>query len=121
MYLYVDGQNFNERLLMEGYARMYDSQFSLREEFVALEQEAQATGVELWAFQGPDTESGTDSDSSDVEVPPLPSDGDYNCGDFETQETAQYVLKNESGDPHSLNRVTAFSTTVILTLRIQSK
>jgi Micrococcal nuclease (thermonuclease) homologs len=30
VYLYVDGENFNERLLAEGYARMYDSQFSLR-------------------------------------------------------------------------------------------
>jgi len=100
VYLYVDGQNFNERLLMEGYARMYDSQFSLREEFVALEQEAQATDVGLWDFQDSATESGTDSD---MEIPPLPPDGDYNCGDFETQEQAQYVLENESGDPHGLD------------------
>ena len=62
VYLYVDGQNFNERLLAEGYVRMYDSQFSLREEFAALEQDAQATGVGLWDFQDSDTESGTDSD-----------------------------------------------------------
>ena len=103
VYLYVDGEHFNERLLTEGYARMYDSQFSLREEFATLEQEAQATNVGLWAFQDSDTESGTDSDSSDVEVPPLPPDGDYNCGDFETQEQAQYVLENESGDPHGLD------------------
>lgn len=103
VYLYLDGENFNERLLGEGYARMYDSQFSLREEFVALEQEAQASGVGLWDFQDPDTESGTDSDSSDIEIPPLPPDGDYNCGDFETQEQAQYVLENESGDPHDLD------------------
>jgi micrococcal nuclease len=103
VYLYVDGENFNERLLGEGYARMYDSQFSLREEFAALEQEAQATDVGLWDFQDSDTESDTDSESSDVEVPPLPSDGDYNCGDFETQEQAQYVLENESGDPHGLD------------------
>ena len=33
VYLYVDGENFNERLLAEGYARMYDSQFSLRKKF----------------------------------------------------------------------------------------
>ena len=100
VYLYVDGENFNERLLAEGYARMYDSQFSLREEFTAVEQEAQATGVGLWDFQDSDTGSNTDSDT---EVPPLPPDGDYNCGDFETQDQAQYVLENKSGDPHSLD------------------
>jgi micrococcal nuclease len=104
VYLYVDGENFNERLLAEGYARMYDSQFSLREEFAVVEQEAQATDVGLWDFEDADTESGTDSDSSDVEIPPLPPDGDYNCGDFETQKQAQYVLENKSGDPHGLDR-----------------
>jgi len=104
VYLYVDDENFNERLLAEGYARMYDSQFSLREEFAAFEQEAQATGVGLWDFQDSDTESETDSDSSEIKIPPLPPDGDYDCGDFETQEQAQYVLENESGDPHGLDR-----------------
>ena len=103
VYLYADGENFNEQLLAEGYARMYDSQLSLRETFEALEQEAQASGVGLWEFQDSDTVSGTDSDSSDIEIPPLPPDGDYDCGDFETQEQAQYVLENESGDPHRLD------------------
>jgi len=103
VYLYVDGENFNERLLAEGYARMYDSQFSLREEFTAVEQDAQAAGVGLWDFQDSDTGSDTASDSTDTEIPPLPSDGDYDCGDFETQEQAQYVLENEPGDPHGLD------------------
>jgi len=103
VYLYVDGENFNERLLAEGYARMYDSQFSLREEFAALEQEAQASDMGLWDFQDSDTGAETDSDNSDTEIPPLPPDSDYNCGDFETQEQAQYVLENESGDPHGLD------------------
>src|SRR6056297_1398738 len=61
VYLYVDGENFNGQLLADGYARMYDSQFSLREEFVALEQEAQASGVGLWDFQDSDTGSETNS------------------------------------------------------------
>jgi len=100
VYLYVDGENFNERLLAEGYARLYDSQFSLREEFTAVEHDAQATDVGLWEFQDTDIDSGTDSN----DVPPLPLDGDYNCGDFETQAQAQYVLENESGDPHGLDR-----------------
>ena len=103
VYLYVDGENFNERLLREGYARMYDSQFSLREEFATAEQEAQATNVGLWEFQDTDTGSETDGDSTAVEIPPLPPDGNYNCGDFETQEQAQYILENEPDDPHGLD------------------
>ena len=103
VYLYVDGENFNEQILTEGYARMYDSQFSLHEEFTVAEQEAQDSDAGLWDFQDADTESVTDSDSGDAEVPPLPPDGDYNCEDFETQEQAQYVLENESGDPHGLD------------------
>lgn len=51
VYFYRDNQNFNEQLLTEGYVRMYDSQFSLREEFAAAEQEAQATGVGLWTLR----------------------------------------------------------------------
>jgi len=102
-YIYIEDKNFNERLLADGYARMYDSQFSMREEFAAAEQQAQDRNVGLWDFQDVDTESGTDDNSSDVEILPLPSDGDYNCEDFETQAQAQYVLENESGDPHGLD------------------
>ena len=72
VYFYVDGENFNERLLAEGYARMYDSQFSLREEFITHEQEAQATNRGLWGFQGSDSASETDRLSNGVNVPPLP-------------------------------------------------
>ena len=32
-YIYTDGENFNQQLLADGYARVYDSSFSLREEF----------------------------------------------------------------------------------------
>ena len=102
-YFYVGGENFNERLLTEGYARLYDSWFSLREPFATAQQGAQATGVGLWGFQDTTPGSGTDDNSSETEIPPLPPDGDYNCGDFETQDTAQYVLENESGDPHGLD------------------
>jgi|AntDeeMetagen134_2_1112570.scaffolds.fasta_scaffold13537_1 hypothetical protein len=40
---------------------------------------------------------------NEVDVPPVPEDGDYNCGEFETQEQTQYVLENESGGPHGLD------------------
>jgi len=104
VYIYVDGENFNEQLLSNGYARMYDSQFSLREEFATVERQAQSNNVGLWEYDGSESESSPEADSGEVDVPPLPPDGDYNCDDFETQEQAQYVLETEAGDPHDLDR-----------------
>jgi len=102
-YIYVEGNNFNERLLADGYARMYDSQFSMREVFRETEQQAQDDDVGLWDYDG---ESASEESAGDgeVDVPPEPADGDYNCGDFDTQEQAQYVLENEPGDPYGLDR-----------------
>ncbi|UWG48669.1 Endonuclease YncB, thermonuclease family [Halanaeroarchaeum sp. HSR-CO] len=50
VYVYADGKNFNERLLREGYARLYDTPFSLRSEFEAAETEARNDERGLWAF-----------------------------------------------------------------------
>jgi len=100
VYVSVDGENFNERLLSSGYARLYDSSFSQREAFAAAEQQAQRTSVGLWAFDGSDTDSSTRS----VDVPPLPPDGDYDCSDFATQAQAQQVLDESTGDPYRLDR-----------------
>jgi len=50
VYVYADGQNFNLRLLAEGYARVYESTFSMREQFHAAEATAQENGVGLWNF-----------------------------------------------------------------------
>ncbi|MDP9474177.1 MAG: DUF1524 domain-containing protein [Actinomycetota bacterium] len=36
-------------------------------------------------------------------VPPLPSDGNYDCADFETQAQAQRVLERDPSDPHYLD------------------
>jgi|AntDeeMinimDraft_4_1070355.scaffolds.fasta_scaffold01363_2 micrococcal nuclease len=103
VYIYVDGENFNKRLLSEGYARMYDSSFSLREEFVATEQKAQRNAVGLWDFEGLSSESTSTATDRTDDVPPLPPDGDYDCSDFETQAQAQQVLDETSGDPHRLD------------------
>lgn len=37
------------------------------------------------------------------DVPPLPSDGNYDCADFETREQAQAVLDRDPSDPHYLD------------------
>jgi len=50
-HIYVDGENFNQRLLAEGYARLYESPFTYREEFAETEATAQRNGVGLWGFE----------------------------------------------------------------------
>ncbi|GAA0509152.1 micrococcal nuclease [Halorubrum aquaticum] len=102
-YVYVDGENFNERLLTNGYARVYDSSFSMREEFDALERDAREGSVGLWDFDESDEVEPTPTETDGVEVPPPPPDGDYDCSTFDTQAQAQAVLEGTSGDPHGLD------------------
>jgi len=60
-YLVYNGSSFNYRLLDTGYARMYDSQFSRRDEYAALEQSAMAREAGAWTCRTPSTpESGDD-------------------------------------------------------------
>lgn len=101
-YVHHDGENFNRRLLADGYARVYESEFSLLAEFRTVEENARASETGLWDFDGgPATETRTQSDG--VEMPPLPPDGDYDCSDFDTHEQAQAVLEETVSDPHRLD------------------
>jgi micrococcal nuclease len=104
-YVVVDGQNFNRQLLAEGYARMYDSTFSRRGEFADVEQRAREQDVGLWGFEGGSTTTpGENTTTEGVgAIPPVPEDGDYNCGDFDRQAEAQAVLEGTPGDPHGLD------------------
>jgi len=100
--LYVDGEDFNERLLTEGYSRLYDTEFALRDAYAAVESDARERGAGLWTFDESDypTEA---SEVDDDDIPPLPPDGDYDCDDFDTQAVANAVLDRTTGDPHGLD------------------
>ncbi|MFD1570002.1 thermonuclease family protein [Halorubrum laminariae] len=50
-YVYVDGENVNEQLLANGYARLYDTPFSMREALRETEREARAESAGLWGFE----------------------------------------------------------------------
>ncbi|WP_230455365.1 thermonuclease family protein [Halorubrum sp. BV1] len=50
-YVYLDGENVNERLLANGYARLYDSQFTMRDTFRDAERDARDGAVGLWGFE----------------------------------------------------------------------
>lgn len=55
VYLYHDDQLFNLQLLRQGYARLYESQFTERERFAAAEREARTNDVGLWGYNTPST------------------------------------------------------------------
>jgi hypothetical protein len=40
---------------------------------------------------------------TDVRIPPMPADGDYNCADFVTRAQAKAVLERVPSDPHYLD------------------
>jgi micrococcal nuclease len=48
-YVTVEGESFNRALLEDGYARLYDTQFSKRDAFAAAEQRARENGTGLWS------------------------------------------------------------------------
>ena len=73
--LYVDGEDFNARLLAAGYARLYDTEFAKRDAYAAAEADARARGAGLWAFDESDYSAGP-SDLGDAVAPPHPADGD---------------------------------------------
>lgn len=107
-YIYTDGENFNRQLLDQGYARLYDSEFSLREEFESVEAQAQSNNVGLWDFEGESTPTPTATPESDGggDETPTPSGGSgdpYDCSDFSSQEQAQQYFESVSGDPSGLD------------------
>jgi micrococcal nuclease len=112
-YIYTGGENFNQQLLADGYARVYDSSFSLREEFDSTEEQARSNDVGLWGFDGEDAtptptpteEPADDGGSGGSDLPP-PSGGPgdpYDCSDFSSQEQAQQYFESVSGDPSGLD------------------
>jgi micrococcal nuclease len=69
--LYVDGEDFNERLLTEGYARLYDTEFAKRDAYAAAEADARERGAGLWAFDDADYTIEARA-VADADLPPRP-------------------------------------------------
>jgi micrococcal nuclease len=118
-YIYADGENFNQQLLEDGYARVYDSSFSLRSEFDSTEEQARSNNVGLWDFEGdtstptatptPESNDGDSGGGGDGALEtPAPSGGasdPYDCGDFDDPAVAQQWFDNHnpSEDPAGLD------------------
>jgi len=97
VYVYVDEENFNKRLLTEGYARMFDSQFSERAEFLDAEKTAQENRVGLWNFDGltPTPTATPESGESDLVVWNIHEDA---AGSDHENLNDEYIEFKNTGD-----------------------
>jgi len=102
VYIYVDDENFNKRLITNGYARMYDSTFSLQTEFAEAEETARADTVGLWDFEEPRTPTPTETPSSsehDLVVSHIHADA---AGNDHENLNDEYIAFRNDGD-HTLD------------------
>lgn len=127
---YSDGENFGYTLLERGYARVYTgAEFTLEDEYLQAESVAQDANEGLWAYDGehttptqtptptpaptstpspnptpvPTSTPSPTETPSEVVTPPLPPDGDYDCGHFDTHEQAQEVFNDNEEDVYRLD------------------
>lgn len=115
VYVAVDGESFNERLLREGYARAYDTTFSRREAYLATAQEARERRAGLWAALADDWTPvpATTGDGEDAGTAPPPAtlptaEGDAGlvvaevhadaAGDDRDNLADEYVVFENQGD-----------------------
>ena len=111
-YVFLNGQNINQQMILEGYAREYTYQkpYQYQKEFKQAESQAKAAKKGLWADNAcntnptptttppvnnaPPKSSGTNSQS------PIILDGiDRDCGDFKTHAEAQSYFEAGGGSP----------------------
>jgi micrococcal nuclease len=102
VYVYVDGENVNEELLSQGYARMYDSEFTNRTHFAELEASAQSQNAGLWGYtDGAGRTGGVSNDdggaigNSGLAVATVHADADGPDGDNLNDE---YVVLENRGN-----------------------
>lgn len=102
VYAYDDGELFNKKLLRQGYARLYDSEFQKRASFGTIEANSQQSEVGLWSFESTTaTTTTTTSEQSNsdggesLSVARLHVDAD---GNDHENENGEYVVFENTGD-----------------------
>ncbi|WP_164669229.1 thermonuclease family protein [Virgibacillus doumboii] len=114
-YLYSDdGQMFNKLLLKKGLARVayvYPPNDKYVGGFRKIEQKAKEAEKRIWSISGYVTEDGfngnvVEDQPANPKLPYDPSGPDRDCGDFNSQESAQAFFEAAGGpekDPHRLD------------------
>jgi len=94
----VDGETVNEELLSQGYARMYDSEFSERDRYASLEATAMSQDAGLWGYTdgaGAASDAGGTVGDSGLAVASVHADADGPDGDNLDDE---YVVLENRGN-----------------------
>ncbi len=111
-YVYVDGEQFNARLVADGWARVYDSNTVERERYLGLERRARTARRGLWACAEGTPAPTTASDDGAADATPLPDGGpalsvtvtaDTPGDDRENLNGESISLTNEGGEPLDLS------------------
>lgn len=92
VYVFADGETFNRQLLDRGYARVYPSAFSVREEYEAATERARRAGVGLWGYGQETTDSG---DGGGLELAVVHADA---AGDDRENLGDEYLVFENAGD-----------------------
>ncbi len=97
VYVYDDGRNFNLELIDQGYARLYDSPFSLRSTFRSSEATAQENDVGLWNYEesGTTTNGAGKSSTSELSVLTVHADAEGNDND---NPNGEWIVLENTGD-----------------------
>lgn len=108
VYIHHDGELFNHQLVAQGYARMYDSDFTKRDSFSSTESSAQRDSIGLWGCtdaKETTTKSTTTSDSSSgsegLSVAQIHADAPGN--DHENLNEEYIVFENTGDDTLDLS------------------
>ena len=99
VYAYDDGELFNAKLIRQGSARMYDSEFSKRDSFTSMEATAQQNDVGLWNFESTEktttTSSSSEGGEGSLSVATIHADSDDND---HGNKNGEYIVFKNTGD-----------------------
>ncbi len=90
--------SFNRRLLERGYARLYESSFSMRDAFAAAEADAREAGTGVWGFDdGAKRQPTASGQESPLELVEIHADAAGN--DNENLDDEYLVFENTGSEP----------------------
>lgn len=115
-YVYIDGENFNKKLLRGGYARLsvYPPNTKYKSSFEEAQSKAQAENLRIWSEDGYVTDEGfqtsnssSDSESDSDSSSSSSASADMDCSDFSSQSDVEEFWDDNdysaNNDPHNLD------------------
>ena len=106
-YVYVGDTMINDKLVRDGYARVYTypPDVKYKDKFLESEKYARENNLGLWSKCGsslvPTSSQSPDGNQGSINC----SSNSYNCGDFKTQAEAQNVFETCGGIPNDIHKL----------------